>query len=208
MIVNGGSATGTTALTIKNASASNAGAATTGAGIPVVVAANGGTTSTNAFQLANTPVVAGGSNIPRRGTRANQDWYLTSSPLPSPENAITAAISKTRSTALAQVAIPQMVTTRLLGSLLLGADEQISGCDCGGGFAGVGSFASASHGRWASAIDLTLLAGASLRQLLSGRTNVTASPIVAASLRYDPADWGTQPSVLRIRRRHFALHQR
>ncbi len=52
LIVNGGSATGATALTIKNAGGS--GAFTTGAGIPVVVAVNGGTTAPNAFQLANT----------------------------------------------------------------------------------------------------------------------------------------------------------
>ena len=57
LIVNGGSATGTTALTIKNAG--GVGGFTTGAGIPVVVAVNGGTTAPNAFSLANTPVVGG-----------------------------------------------------------------------------------------------------------------------------------------------------
>ena len=78
-IINGGSASGLTALTIKNASGS-AGAATNGAGIPVVVATNGGTTSTNAFYLANgVPIVAGGYEY-TLGRDANQDWYLVSSP--------------------------------------------------------------------------------------------------------------------------------
>ena len=77
LIVKGGSATGLTALTIKNAG--GAGALTTGAGIPVVVAANGGTTAPSAFSLANTPVV-GGFEYSLGRDSANQDWYLTSKP--------------------------------------------------------------------------------------------------------------------------------
>jgi hypothetical protein len=84
-----------------------------------------------------------------------------------------------------------MITTRLLGSLLLGANEQINSCSCGGGFASVGSFAVGSHGRWALNDNVTLLAGASFDQYYVDGTNVRAAPIVAASLRYDPANWGT-----------------
>jgi hypothetical protein len=50
IIINGGSATGSTLLTIKNVG--GVGGATTGAGIPIVVATNGGTVSSNAFSLA------------------------------------------------------------------------------------------------------------------------------------------------------------
>jgi autotransporter family porin len=78
VIINGGSATGLTSLTIKNASGA-AGAATTGAGIPVVIVTNGGTTSPTAFHLANdAPILAGGFeyNFDRA---SNQDWYLVSS---------------------------------------------------------------------------------------------------------------------------------
>ncbi|WP_110420802.1 autotransporter outer membrane beta-barrel domain-containing protein [Burkholderia vietnamiensis] len=56
LIVNGGAASGTTALKIANTAGS--GAQTTGDGIPVVVTANGGTTAASAFHLAG-PVQAG-----------------------------------------------------------------------------------------------------------------------------------------------------
>ncbi len=183
IIINGGSATGLTSLTIKNASG-NAGAPTTGAGIPVVVVTNGGTTSASAFQLAsNTPVIAGGYEY-TLGRGGNEDWYLTSSP--------SASVNQIRSsvTSLAQSQLNNLVTGRLLGSLLLGANEQINSCSCGGGFASIGSFALGSHGRWALNDNVTLLAGASFDQYYQDGTNVRAAPIVAASLRYDPATWG------------------
>jgi fibronectin-binding autotransporter adhesin len=187
IVINGGSATGTTALTIKNASANNAGAATT---VPVVVVTNGGTTTTTAFKLAS-PVTAGGFQYALAQNPSNDDWYLTGSPVSTPENAITAASIQNSVNSLAQAQFNNMVTTRLLGSLLLGANEQISGCDCGGGFAGGGSFSLGSHGRWALSDSLTLLAGASWDSFYQDGTNVSASPIVAAALRYDPANWGS-----------------
>jgi Autochaperone Domain Type 1 len=181
LIVNGGSATGSTSLTIKNAG--GAGGFTTGAGIPVIVAVNGGTTAANAFQLANTPVV-GGFEYTLDRDAANQDWYLTSTP------ASTFADIQNSVTALADAQFAQMVTGRLLSSLLLGANEQINSCSCGGGFASIGSFAVGAHGRWSLSDRLTLLAGASYDQYSDQGFDVTNAPIVAASLRYDLTDWG------------------
>ncbi|HLJ70585.1 MAG TPA: hypothetical protein VKU03_04665, partial [Roseiarcus sp.] len=71
-----------------------------------------------------------------------------------------------------------------------GANEQVSGCDCGGGFASIGSFSLGSHGRWSLNDSLTLLAGAAFEQYYQDGANVRAAPIVAASLRYDPPNWG------------------
>ena len=187
VIINGGSATGLTSLTIKNASGA-AGAATTGAGIPVVIVTNGGTTSPTAFHLANdAPILAGGFeyNLDRA---SNQDWYLVSSPF--------ATVSQIQGqnqnsvTSLAQARLNQLITSRVLGSLLLGANEQVSGCDCGGGFASIGSFSLGSHGRWSLNDSVTLLAGAAFESYYQDGANVRAAPIVAASLRYDPANWG------------------
>ena len=181
LIVNGGSASGLTALTIKNAG--GAGALTTGAGIPVVVATNGGTTAPGAFQLANTPVVGGFAYSLGRNS-VNQDWYLTSSP------ASTLADVQNSVTALAKSQFAQMVTGRLLSSLLLGATQQISSCDCGGGFGSVGSFGLGANGRWSLSDRLTLLAGFSYDQFSAQGADVTNAPIAAASLRYDLTDWG------------------
>ena len=183
LIINGGAATGLTSLTIKNASGA-AGAATTGAGIPVVAVSNGGTTSSNAFYLANgAPILAGGYEY-TLGRASNQDWYLTSSPA--------ASMSQIQSsvTSLAQAQLKQLVTSRVLGSLLLGANEQVNGCSCGGGFASIGSFSLGSHGRWALNDSVTLLAGAAFESYYQDGANVRAAPIVAASLRYDPPNWG------------------
>ena len=75
IVINGGKATGSTLITIH--SLGGLGGPTTGPGIPLVVAVNGGTTAANAFALANTPVVGG---FKYTLEESNQDWYLVSSP--------------------------------------------------------------------------------------------------------------------------------
>ena len=181
LIVNGGTVTGLTSLTIKNAG--GAGAQTTGSGIQVVTTTNGGTTAAGAFQLANTPV-AGGFLYSLNRDSSSDDWYLTSKP------ASTVQDIQNSVTALADARLAQMVTGRLLGSLLLGANEQVNCSSCAGGFASIGSFALGTHGRWSLSDRLTLLAGFSYNQFNAEGATVTNAPIVAASLRYDLADWG------------------
>lgn len=77
LVINGGSATGTTTLRIANAG--GGGALTTGDGIRVVDAINGGTTASGAFSLAGR--VAAGAyeySLFRGGASDAQDYFLRS----------------------------------------------------------------------------------------------------------------------------------
>ncbi|WP_175701986.1 autotransporter outer membrane beta-barrel domain-containing protein [Burkholderia ambifaria] len=88
LIVNGGTASGTTGLKIANTAGT--GAQTTGDGIPVVVTANGGTTAASAFHLAG-PVQAGAYEyrLYRGGQSDANGWYLRSQLDPTdPDDAI------------------------------------------------------------------------------------------------------------------------
>ncbi|UKD12097.1 autotransporter outer membrane beta-barrel domain-containing protein [Burkholderia aenigmatica] len=82
VIVNGGTASGTTGLKIANTTGT--GAQTKGDGIPVVVTSNGGTTTASAFQLAG-PVQAGAYEyrLYRGGQSDANGWYLRSQLDPS-----------------------------------------------------------------------------------------------------------------------------
>ncbi len=75
LIINGGSVSGLTHLAIQNAG--GLGDRTTGNGIPVVTAVNGGTTATGTFDLAN-PVLAGPYDytLQRGSNGASNDWFL------------------------------------------------------------------------------------------------------------------------------------
>ena len=76
LVINGGKATGST-LYSPSHNVGGVGAQTTGNGIPIIAVTNGGTTASNAFALANSPVV-GGYKYTLEET--NDDWYLVSSP--------------------------------------------------------------------------------------------------------------------------------
>ena len=179
IIINGGSATGTTLLTIKNIG--GGGGATTGAGIPLVVAANGGTISSDAFSLASTPTVGA---FKYTLDQTNQSWYLVSSPV-----ATVGQIADSINT-VAKAQQTQIITNRVLTSILLGANEQISCSSCGSGFASIGSFAAGAHGRWGLTDELTLMGGLSYNQWNGSGVSVTNAPTVAASLVYDFWKWG------------------
>ena len=79
IVVSGGSATGHTALTIRNAG--GVGGLTTGAGIPIVTTTNGGTTASDAFALSSAPVLNG---YRYALGDSGGDWYLVSSPTTTP----------------------------------------------------------------------------------------------------------------------------
>jgi hypothetical protein len=179
IIVNGGKATGSTLLTIHNVG--GLGGQTTGAGIPIVLSTNGGTIAPNAFALANVPVVGG---YRYSLDEANNAWYLVSSPTSTVAD-ITNSVTN-----VAKAQQQQIVTNRVLGSILLGATEQISCSNCSSGFGAVGSLALGAHGRWGLSNQLTLMGGFSYNQYSASGISVYNAPTVAASLVYDFVNWG------------------
>ncbi len=180
IIVNGGSATGLTLLTIRKVG--SPGGQTSGSGIPLVVATNGGSIAINAFALANTPVVGGFRYVL---DQSNDTVYLTSTPAPTVAG-VTQSVTK-----VAQAQQNSIITNRVLNSVLLGATQQISSCSCGGGFASVGSFAVGTQGRWGLSDELTLLGGFSYAQWESQGITVENAPTLAGSLVYDFWKWGS-----------------
>jgi fibronectin-binding autotransporter adhesin len=180
IIINGGHATGSTLLTINNVG--GLGGQTSGAGIPLVVATNGGSVSPGAFALANTPI-AGGYKYTLEET--DNSYFLVSSPTAT----IADLTNSVNNVAKAQQS--QMITNRVLGSLLLGATQQISCSSCGGGFASVGSFALGGSGRWSLSDTTTLIGGISYDQWSASGISVTNAPTVAGALVYDFVHWGS-----------------
>ena len=179
IIINGGSATGKTSLTIKNIG--GGGGQTTGAGIPIVVATNGGKTSSDAFSLANTPIVGG---FRYTLDQSNQDWFLVSSPTSTVAD-ITNSVTN-----IAKAQQSQIITNRVLTSILLGATQQINCSDCGSAFGSFGSLALGAQGRWGLSDELTFIGGASYNQWTSQGVSVDDAPTVAGALIYDFVNWG------------------
>jgi hypothetical protein len=84
----------------------------------------------------------------------------------------------------------QMITNRVLGTVLLGVNEQINCSDCISAFGSAGSFSAGIHGRKEITPNLSLLAGIAYTQYSEGGYHVTSAPIGAFALRYDFTDWG------------------
>jgi len=84
-----------------------------------------------------------------------------------------------------------MITTRVLGTVLLGVNEQVNCDDCVSAFGSAGSFSAGIHGRKTITPNLSLLAGIAYTQYGEGGYNVTSAPIGAFALRYDFVDWGS-----------------
>jgi hypothetical protein len=85
----------------------------------------------------------------------------------------------------------QMITNRVLGTVLLGINEQVNCDDCVSAFGSAGSFSAGIHGRKNLTPNLALLAGIAYTHYSEGGYSVTSAPIGALALRYDFTDWGS-----------------
>jgi hypothetical protein len=94
-------------------------------------------------------------------------------------------------TGLADQRFNQMITNRVLGTVLLGVNEQVNCSDCVSAFGSAGSFSAGIHGRKNLTSNLSLLAGIAYTQYSEGGYSVTSAPIGAFALRYDFTDWGS-----------------
>ena len=92
---------------------------------------------------------------------------------------------------LAKQRFNQMITNRVLGTVLLGVNEQVNCSDCVSAFGSAGSFSAGIHGRKSITDNLSLLAGIAYTQYSEGGYSVTSAPITAFALRYDFVDWGS-----------------
>ncbi len=122
----------------------------------------------------------------------------TPSPSPSPYASPTPAPTPTGADSsggsigdLANQRFNQMITNRVLGSVLLGVNEQVNCSDCLSAFGSAGSFSAGIHGRKELTNNLSLLAGIAYTQYNEGGYHVTSAPIGAFALRYDLTDWGS-----------------
>lgn len=84
----------------------------------------------------------------------------------------------------------QMVTNRILSSVLLGVNEQVNCSDCVSGFGSAGSFSAGAHGRKAISDNVSLLGGIAYSQYGHGGYSVNA-PLIAVAVRYDFTEWGS-----------------
>jgi len=115
----------------------------------------------------------------------------TPTPSPTPPPPTDGGSSSKSINGLAGQRFNQMITNQVLGSVLLGVNEQINCSDCVSAFGSVGSFTAGVHGRKALTNNLSLLAGLAYTQYNENRYHVTSAPIGAFALRYDFTDWGS-----------------
>jgi hypothetical protein len=116
----------------------------------------------------------------------------TSTPSPTPSPTPTGANSSAGSiNGLASQRFNQIITNRVLGTVLLGVNEQVNCSDCVSAFGSAGSFSAGIHGRKELTPNLSLLAGIAYTQYSEGGYSVTSAPIGAFALRYDFTDWGS-----------------
>lgn len=86
----------------------------------------------------------------------------------------------------------QVVTERILASILLAANEQVSCTSaCMSSFASFGSFQAGVHGRAALTDEWSLLGGLAMTAWDSGGARVQSSPMFALGLRWDPSGFGS-----------------
>jgi hypothetical protein len=115
----------------------------------------------------------------------------TPAPPPDPPAPTDGGSSGQSINGLANQRFNQMITNQVLGSVLLGVNEQINCSDCVSAFGSVGSFTAGVHGRKELTGNLSLLAGLAYTQYSENGYHVTSAPIGALALRYDFTDWGS-----------------
>lgn len=116
--------------------------------------------------------------------------YPTSTP-PPPPGPTGADSSGNSIRGLAGQRFNQMITNRVLGTVLLGVNEQVNCSDCISAFGSAGSSSAGIHGRKELTNNLSLLAGIAYTQYNEGGYKITSAPIGAFALRYDFTDWGS-----------------
>jgi hypothetical protein len=136
-----------------------------------------------------TPTSVPGSPSPSPSVTPTQAPILPS-PTPSPTPTDGGSSGKSISD-LGNQRFNQMITNQVLGSVLLGVNEQVNCSNCVSAFGSVGSFTAGIHGRKELTNNLSLLAGLAYTQYSENGYHVTSAPIGAFALRYDFVDWGS-----------------
>ena len=178
-LILGSSPTGSTEIIIRNAG--GAGGATSAAGIPLI-SSTGGAIPASAFAIS-APLLLNGYEYTLNGEGTSAESLVS-----KPATATAQAVNSVA--AVAESKQSQTITQRQLGSILLGAQEQINCTSCSSGFASVGSFAIGAHGRWTINKDLSLLAGFSYDDYSAKGVRVTDAWMLAGGLRYDFTELG------------------
>src|ERR1700754_1036156 len=138
---------------------------------------------------------------PAKGCEVNcypGNGYGSGTPTPTPDPSPTPTPTPTDSgssgnsiNGVANQRFNQMITNQVLGSVLLGVNEQVNCSNCVSAFGSVGSFTAGIHGRKELTNNLSLLAGLAYTQYSENGYHVTSAPIGAFALRYDFVDWGS-----------------
>ena len=101
-------------------------------------------------------------------------------PVSTPTPTVTGADSSGNSiNGLAGQRFNQMITNQVLGSVLLGVNEQVNCSDCISAFGSFGSFMAGIHGRKELTNNLSLLAGLAYTQYNENGYHITSAPIGA-----------------------------
>ncbi len=134
-----------------------------------------------------------------RSTETGRDLYLVSTPTTTPAQVASSV------TSIAKAQQQAIITGRVLGSILLGATEQVNCSNCSSGFGSIGSYALGAHGRTSLTPELTAMGGFSYDEYSAQGITVTNAPTFAglAGLRSD--QFRPQPSVRRDRRRRRSV---
>ena len=141
-----------------------------------------------ATPLALLPIVAfpAAAQTPTPSPAPSPTPSPTPIPVPTGSGSIASSIN-----GLANQRFNQIITNRVLGTVLLGVNEQINCSDCVSAFGSYGSFSAGIHGRKEITSNLSLLAGLAYTQYGENGYKVTSAPIGAFALRYDFTDWGS-----------------